>query len=68
MSTALQSPPVRSKASVAPPAPPTVVAAEVEASTPPLYWGDRIGLWFWLGCAAVLVLLHVGDWVSSMFR
>jgi hypothetical protein len=31
-----------------------------------VFWGDRFGLWFWVACAAVLILLHVIDCVGSL--
>jgi hypothetical protein len=47
-------------ASPAPAAPPAQAAA-------PIYAPDGWALWFWLGGAGVLILLHVLDWLNALF-
>jgi hypothetical protein len=42
--------------------------APAAASPSPVYRGDRWGLVFWLGCAALLIALHVGQHVYYLLR
>jgi hypothetical protein len=44
---------------------PAATAAPAEPAVP-VYAPDRWALCFWLGCAGVLILLHVIDWVSAL--
>jgi hypothetical protein len=57
------------------PALPSLAPQTEEASVPllsapssPVYRGDRWGLVFWLGCAALLVALHVGQHIFYLLR
>ncbi len=63
MSTVLHPPKVR-EAKPAPPPAPSAPAAEVAPET--AYRPDCWGFRFWLGCAAVLVLLHVIEWIGAL--
>jgi hypothetical protein len=52
--------------------PPEAPVASDLPSTPIVpgspYWGDRVGLAFWLTCAGLLVLLHISQHVSYLLR
>jgi hypothetical protein len=61
MSVALKTPKIRE-------AKPAETAPPEEVLPPQVYRPDCWGLWFWLGCAGVLVLLHVLDWVGALLR
>jgi hypothetical protein len=53
-----------------PAAPPVVAGTEqpTEEEAGATYWGDRLGLYFWLGGAGLLVLMHVGQQVVYFLR
>jgi hypothetical protein len=49
-----------------PPAPVVSAVPHHAAERPSrIHQPDAWALWFWLGCAGVLILLHVIDWISS---
>lgn len=56
-------PHARAPETTTPPTPPT---PQERPAT--VYRPDVWSLWFWLACAALLVLLHVIDWVSGALR
>jgi hypothetical protein len=65
MSTALKTPREReAKTAHAPVEAPAVPAPDAAPAT--AYRPDCWGFQFWLGCAAVLVLLHVLDWLCAL--
>jgi hypothetical protein len=68
MGVALKAPPARSPRPVelAPVVKPAPVAAAAPAPVE-VYRPDIWGLWFWLACAGILLLLQVIDWVNSLF-
>jgi len=68
MAAALKGPKARSSQ---PAIPTPVVSPTRPAAEAPLpvgaYRPDIWGLWFWLACAGVLLLLQCIDWISALF-
>ncbi len=65
MSTTLKTAKAREAKTIVPPVVPEAIpAAETETVT--AYRPDCWGFEFWLGCVAVLVLLHVVDWFTAL--
>ena len=59
------------RTSIVPPEAPAPVASDLPSAlitTDSPYWGDRVGLAFWLTCAGLLVLLHISQHVSYLLR
>jgi hypothetical protein len=67
VSTALKTPRDR-EAQIAPASveAPAVPAPDTATEPVAVYRPDSWGFLFWLGCAAVLVLLHLLDWLGAL--